>query len=314
MGIILISLLLFQLSCEDDTVPDDKEIVNVVHVHTGPFAATSRELCHHRGMEMVRLSGKVRYFGMNILQSPPAPYNFAGVPGVHVWLADYPFSKRFNVRTNKEGYWTMHLVKPRGMDLDLSFMYEKDHFSKEVERMVIPGGLPSGYDKSVIKSNVYSIGSEDIADIAMQMPDELFLFVAKSTLEQRIYELTGIAYVIHNLAVATVGKAWASIYNPTLPHGDPGASVIANPPVSSPLGGPIYFDETVTPNPMISATSVDGGVLLNNLSFGVHSLTAVKAPFAYNTIQFVVDDSAKLYVASPPHAIMGNNACGPGAP
>ena len=299
-------------SCVDDAPVAETALTVGFDVAAGSVRVTSPASCHGRGLELVRLSGKVRNFGYDILQTPPAPKPLVGIPDVQVWLAEYPLSRQLNIRTDEDGRWELVIIKRRGTTLPVSIMYEKDHYAPAVEEMVFSTPLPVGWDKSVIRSNVHNIASEDIEDFAMQMPDELFLFYAKSSLESGISQLIGAPYTIENLAVATVGKSWASIYNPTLPHGDPGATVTIEPAGATPLVGPIYFDETVTPNPAVPVTSADGGVLFNNLLPGSHQLTAVKAPFSYETVTFVVDDTTRLYIASPPHSIQGNNPSGPG--
>ncbi len=67
--------------------------------------------------------------------------------------------------------------------------------------------------------------------------------------------------------VSTVGKNWASLYSFDLPYGDPGATVLVSPPLTNLYGnlpsGPIYFDASVTANPALAMTSVDGGVLFD---------------------------------------------------
>ena len=313
--IFLGSLVLSLIGCIDGTeASSEDEPINGISIDDETLVTVSESACRSRGLELVRLSGKVRHFGLDLLQSPPTPYLLEGVPDVQVWFAEYPFTKWLDLRTDENGEWEIHIVKQKGRALELSMMYEKDHYPAEVEQLVFPDGLPEGWDRSLIKSNVHRIGSADVDDLAMQMPDELFLYYAKSQLEAGISDLVGEPYMIDNLAVATVGKAWASIFDPTLPHGDPGAEVTLSPAAPSPLSGPIYFDETVTPNPAIPLTSVDGGVLFNNLQSGLYGMTAVKNPFEYDEVTFAVEPSVKLYVASPPHAIQGSNTSGPGEP
>jgi len=134
-----------------------------------------------------------------------------------------------------------------------------------------------------------------------------------------VYELAGYTigapYPLANVLVTTVGKAWASMYNPELPHGDPGAVVSIAPAVAFPASlGPVYFNEGVAPDPTLTSTSVDGGVLYGNLASGSYVVTASKAPFSYAALTFVVEDGITLYVASPPHATQGTNTSGPGQP
>ena len=100
-----------------------------------------------------------------------------------------------------------------------------------------------------------------------------------------------------------------------LPHGDPGAQVSISPAIAFPASlGPVYFNESVSPDPTLSSTSVDGGVLFGNLATGSYTVTAAKAPFTYSPLTFVVESDIPLYVASPPHATQGTNGSPPGQP
>ena len=311
---LVVALLFAMQSCAGEEPLDGAEMTSGFDVGDGTLYLTSKADCYSRGLELVRLKGKVRHFGYDILQNPPVPKPRVGIPDVHVWLAEYPASKRMNILTDADGMWELFIIKRKGVPFPLSMTYEKDHYTSDVEARVFPNGIPVDWNKSLIRSNVHTVMSDDIDDFAMQMPDELFLFYAKSTLEAGLSQAIGIPYTIENLAVATVGKFWASIYDPTLPHGDPGATVWVEPAPATPLSGPIYFDETVTPNPAVTTTSVDGGVLFNNLQPGTHRMTAVKESFSYETVEFTVDPAVRLYVASPPHSIQGNNPSGPGEP
>ena len=76
----------------------------------------------------------------------------------------------------------------------------------------------------------------------------------------------------------------------------------------------MYFNEAVAPDPTLTSTSVDGGVLFGNLAAGRHTITASKAPFTYDALDFVVQDHIPLYVASPPHATQGTNDSPAGQP
>jgi len=100
-----------------------------------------------------------------------------------------------------------------------------------------------------------------------------------------------------------------------LPHGDPGAVVSIAPAIGFPTSlGPVYFNADVAPDPTLTSTSVDGGVLFGNLAAGSYTITASKAPFTYAALSFVIEDDIPLYVASPPHATQGTNDSPPGAP
>jgi hypothetical protein len=105
------------------------------------------------------------------------------------------------------------------------------------------------------------------------------------------------------------------MYSSQLPHGDPGAEVAISPAAPFPGAlGPVVFNASVAPDPTLTSTSVDGGVLFGNLANGSYTVTASKAPFSYAALTFVVEDGIDLYVASPPHATQGTNDSPPGQP
>ena len=173
----------------------------------------------------VKLRGKVNHAGPPGIQ----PYH-AVVPDVHVWLAEHPASKQLNVTSDETGWWTMHLLKHKGMDLKVSFIYAKEGWV-------------------TTKTNVLKITDVDDTDLAIQYIDPAFfrLFV-KPGIQLMMQDLTKLPAreaILNNAVVVTVGKSWASIHDDRLPHGDPGATVNAIPGAI----GPIYFDESVTPNP-----------------------------------------------------------------
>jgi hypothetical protein len=266
--------------------------------------------------ELVRLRGKVFYFGVNVLDPAHSPPYGTGVAGAHVWLAEFPFTRFLKVTSDTDGTWSMWVIKQVGVPLQLSFVYEKDFYPPEVEQAVFGAPLPAPWNVVVIKSNVHSIEGT-VSDIAIQMPDELYLSVAKGQLEAGLRQVIP-GFTIQNLLVSTVGKSWASLYSFQLPHGDPGATVSMTPVPQNAYynlpSGPIYFDETVTPNPFLAATTVDGGVLFDNLAPGTYSVTAAKAPYSYATATFRVDAAIPVYISSPPHSIQGTNNSGPGLP
>jgi hypothetical protein len=194
-----------------------------------------------------------------------------------------------NIRSDADGKWRFPAIKVKGVPLHVSFVYEL-----------------AGYPTT--KSQVFEIGGAGITDLAVQFPTEAYYTVAKGQIEQQIGGLIGAPYTLSNVLVTTVGKSWASMYSPELPHGDPGVQVAISPAAPFPISlGPVYFNESVAPDPTLGSTSVDGGVLFGNLASGSYTITASKAPFSYAALTFVVQDDIPLYVASPPHATQGTN-------
>jgi hypothetical protein len=185
-------------------------------------------------------------------------------------------------------------LKFQGVDVGFSFMYEKE------------GWITT-------KSNLITITDEDNLDIGIQFIDPLYYSIG---VKPQIEAMLGMP--LNSAMVVTVGKSWASLHDQRLPHGDPGAVTLINEQYVLPdVMGPIYFDETATPNPAFTSTSVDGGVAYLNQPLGEYNLTAMKQGVSYKTVTFRVtqEDQANgvvIYVASPPDSIEGNNDSGPG--
>jgi hypothetical protein len=239
----------------------------------------------------------VFHFGLDLSQNPPVSFPFQStVAGVHVSIAELPITRLLNIRSDANGKWAFTAIKLEGRALPLSFVYQLD-----------------GY--ATTKSQVFQIGDSGIGDVAVQFPTVAYFSAAKAQIEQQVGALIGAPYTLNNVLVTTVGKSWASMYSPELPHGDPGAQVSISPAVSFPISlGPIYFNESVSPDPTLSSTSVDGGVLFGNLASGSYTVTATKEPFTYSPLTFVIESDIGLYVASPPHATQGTNSSPPGQP
>ena len=237
----------------------------------------------------VKLRGKVNHAG-------PPDYH-AVVPGVNVWLAEYPSSKQLNVTSDEKGWWTLNVLKHEGVEIKVSFVYAK------------PGWITT-------KSNVLTVADRDDTDIAIQyINPAYFRWIIKPLIEIMMKGLVppGANATLTNAVVVTVGKSWASIHDDRLPHGDPGATVNAIPGAIRPL----YFDESVKPNPAYTHTSVDGGVAWLNVPKGTHVLKAFKEGVKYRDVEFVVgdadaDNGIVLYIASPPDGIQGTNDSAPG--
>ena len=244
---------------------------------------------HRDELVTVKLSGKVNHAG-------PPDYH-AVVPGVSVWLAEYPASKDLKVVSDAKGWWTLRILKRKKDDLKVSLIYAKP-------------------DWVTTKSNVLTVADNDDTDIAIQYIDPIaFRWLIKPLMELMMKSQlpSGADSTLKNAVVVTVGKSWASIHDDRLPHGDPGATVNAIPGAV----GPVYFDEKVKPNLTYAHTSVDGGVAWLNVPKGTHVLKAAKKGVTYRDVEFAVTDAdvkqgVVLYIASPPDGIQGSNASPPG--
>jgi hypothetical protein len=74
--------------------------------------------------------------------------------------------------------------------------------------------------------------------------------------------------------VTTVTRIGRSVYDPGA-HGEAGVLVTIDPPLPA-SSGPVYFNASVIPDPTLTETSEDGGVLFANVPPGEYTWTATK--------------------------------------
>lgn len=244
----------------------------------GPLRLTDEE----SDISIVTLKGKINHFG--------SPDFHAVVPGVRVWIAEFPATRDAEITSDETGWWSMEIIKRGGEDLNVSFIYEKQGWV-------------------TTKSNVITVADGDIDDLAIQFIDPDYYYKDMKPLTGKMLSAmmpAGADAAMKNAMVVTVGKPWASMHDDRLPHGEPGATATLIPGAI----GPIYFDESVRPNPFYKTTSVDGGVAWINVPAGVYSLGASKQDMLFKEVKFVVDESdekngVELYIASPPYSVQG---------
>ncbi|RLC29544.1 MAG: hypothetical protein DRH32_07190 [Deltaproteobacteria bacterium] len=247
----------------------------------------------HRCLSIVTLSGKLNHFGYDVINGGYIDYH-ATVPGVSVWIAEYPFTRDLNITSDETGWWTMYVIKYKNQDLKFSFVYEKE------------GWITT-------KCNENTVTDEDNTDIAIQYIDPYYFNLA---MKPMVEAMIGGPFI--NAMVVTVGKSWASMHSDLLPHGDPGATVSTQPPLYYPDAiGPIYFNEAVQPDPTYPYTSVDGGVTWINVTLDTYDVTAHKDGVTYDTVRFNMTEAdvangVVLYIASPPDSVQGDNDSAPG--
>jgi len=254
------------------------------------------------GVSLVKLRGKTNHFGIDIQQSPPEYIDYhATVPDTRVWIAEYPDTRELDLRTDETGWWTLYVVKDTGIDLEFSFVYEKE-------------------DWVTTKTNVNRIADRDDLDFAIQYIDPYYYQYAMLPFVEGMMRSNGYPnFFFENAMVVTVGKSWASMHDDRLPHGDPGATVTVS-PGSDAYIGPIYFNESVIPDLAQPDVSVDGGVTWLNMPRNqTYSVTAEKEGVNYDTVRFRITDDdvgygVPLYLASPPDSVEGDNDSPPGAP
>ncbi len=251
-------------------------------------------------LSIVKLSGKTNHFGVDIQVSPPEYIDYhATVPETTVWIAEYPETRDLNLQTDETGWWTIYLVKDTGVDLEFSFVYEKEGWV-------------------TTKTNVNTIGDEDNTDFAIQFIDPYYYQYGMLPYVEALMRSNGYPnFFFSNAMVVTVGKSWASMHDDRLPHGDPGATVTVS-PASDDFIGPIYFNASVVPDLTQPDVSVDGGVTWLNMPLNrTYYVSAEKEGVNYDTVRFTIAEAdveagVQLYIASPPDSVQGDNDSGPG--
>lgn len=263
---------------------------------TDPSARLSGDIMG-RTITIVKLMGKTNHFGRD--------ENFeyidyhATVPDTRVWISEHPETRDLNIQTDETGWWSMYIVKDAGVDLEFSFIFEKE-------------------DWITTKTNVNTIIDEDNIDFAIQFIDPYyFINVMVPFVEDIMRSSDYPNFFFENAVVVTVGKSWGSMHDDRLPHGDPGATVSIS-STADEFIGPIYFNAAVVPDLNQPDVSVDGGVAFLNMPLNnSYNITAEKEGFSYPTVRFDVDEvdleyGVQLYIASPPDSLEGDNDSPPG--
>lgn len=253
-------------------------------------------------ISIVKLRGKTNHFGIDIQQSPPKYIDYhATVPETTVWIAEYPDTRDLDQQTDETGWWTMYIVKDTGVDLEFSFIFEKE-------------------DWITTKTNVNTINDEDNLDYAIQYIDPYYFEYGMLPFVEGMMRSNGYPnFFFEHAMVVTVGKSWGSMHDDRLPHGDAGATMTIS-PASDNYIGPIYFNEAVIPDLSQPDTSLDGGVTWLNIPLNnTYYVSAQKPGVTYETVKFSIAESDQeagvlLYIASPPDSVEGDNDSGPGEP
>ncbi|TDG14069.1 hypothetical protein E2F43_11315 [Seongchinamella unica] len=251
-------------------------------------------------VSLVKLSGKTNHFGIDIQLQPPEYIDYhATVPGTRVWIAEYPETRDLDLQTDDTGWWTMYVLKDRDLDLEFSFIFEKE-------------------DWITTKTNVNLIDDNDNTDFAIQFIDPYYYQYGMLPFVEKMMRSNGYPnFFFSNAMVVTVGKSWGSMHDDRLPHGDPGALVSLSPETPDAIG-PIYFNKSVIPDLNQQDVSVDGGVTWLNMPVnGTYRVTAHKEGVVYPTVTFKITDAdveagVELFIASPPDSLEGDNDSPPG--
>ena len=196
--------------------------------------------------------------------------NYEYVVGATVTILEMPGK---SATTDDEGYWEF---------TDLPAGEEATFVLDDPEENYIP-----------INTKTFTLPETDMEQVTFQAPDQLTYAVLVEYLR----------IVIDDTAcqmVSTVTVFGKSIYDEGA-HGEEGATVTIDPTVTEDHG-PIYFDSLVLPDPTLTETSDDGGVLFINVPEGVYTLSAQKTGVEFISPKMKCM-AGYLVNASPPYGI-----------
>ncbi|HNC97495.1 MAG TPA: hypothetical protein PKY30_21775 [Myxococcota bacterium] len=174
---------------------------------------------------------------------------------------------------------------------------EERNFSLEV-----PSGAPLSFvlshpDFAVVQSATVSVEG-GIDDLGFQVPTPpIFELMAAAARVDVDADRCQVATTVSSAESPPYGASGV---------GEPDAIVRLDPPLPDGAQGPIYFDyisdSMIMPDPDLSATTIDGGVLFGNLPTGSYRLVATKDGIEF-TEPVVRCSPGHLINAAPPHGV-----------
>lgn len=155
-------------------------------------------------------------------------------------------------------------------------------------------------DLHTVQSATLFVENQDLEGLTLQTPDhatwDVFVGMSGKTLDPKACQVA-----------TTVTKAVHAGKGPGHAYGVPGATASTTPPLVGDHG-PVYFqlgpDGIIFPDPSLSETSEDGGVLFVNLPPGEYVLDAHKEGLSFQSARIRCHSGAFVN-ASPPYGIQG---------
>jgi hypothetical protein len=177
----------------------------------------------------------------------------------------------FTTSTDAAGHFELEL--PAGADA--TFVFERD-------------GFPKTYTKTFTLPETGTVER-----ITFQVPDNT-TFAALATIVMIDPDPATCQIA------STVTRVGKSIYDEGA-HGEAGATVAIEPALPA-EHGPVYFNASVIPQPSLTETSEDGGVLYTNVPPGTYVLRASKAGVEFVDVTITCDEGV-LVNPAPPHGL-----------
>lgn len=148
-------------------------------------------------------------------------------------------------------------------------------------------------DYPLIQTGTHTLPAEGIQDLTFQVPSkpiyDLLAAIVQVTPDPTKCQL-----------VTTITRKGGTILEPGA-HGEAGVTVSVSPELAS-SHGPIYFNASVIPDPTLTESSEDGGVLYTNVPPGEYVLHGDKAGASLGDVKFICRPGV-LVNASPPRGM-----------
>ncbi len=252
------------LACGDDGTSDDGGDTAAASSGAATSAAddTTAASDDSTGASGIMVSGDAFAFAL-----PGTPYG--RLDGATVSVLEQP---EFSVTSDADGHFVFESLPPGST---ATFRIERD-------------GFPIAHTKTFTLPE-----SGELPQVTFQVPDDT-LFDALATL--LMLEVDPSACQI----VSTVTRVGKSLYDEGA-HGEGEALVTIDPPLPA-EHGPIYFNEMVIPDPTLTESSEDGGVLFVNVPPGTYTMTATKAGVTFESTTMQCE-AGVLVNASPPYGL-----------
>jgi hypothetical protein len=214
------------------------------------------------GVEAIEVSGDAFAFTL-----PGTPYGLIG--GATISILEQP---EFVVQTDAMGHFVFPAVPPGS---EATFVLEAEGFPPaRTKTFTIP-------DSGVLERVTFQVPDDALFDA---MASLLMLEVDPATCQ----------------IVSTVTRVGKSIYDAGA-HGEAGATVTLEPAIGA-EHGPVYFGADVIPDPSLTETSEDGGVLFTNVPAGTYVMRAHEDGVTFEETTMKCE-AGVLVNASPPYGL-----------
>ena len=198
--------------------------------------------------------------------------------GAQVYLAQDP---TITTTTDADGVWTLHGI-PNG--------------SEFTPVASAPGHVLTHQQTFTAE------GDEAVAQVYLQLVEEtVFGAMAQGIGEAGVtLDLSQKCHVVTTVSSAAAGQL--TTWDEFLQYGDAGLLPDATAQISPSSGLQLYFNEQVQPDPQLTATTTDGGVLWVNVNPGRYTLSATHTDASFPDV--TIDcEKGRFVNASPPNGL-----------